>query len=1403
MGAAPPAGGPANTQAAAQGRLSPSELSFDTVCRLMNALRLTKSAMKKRDMLQKFIAVNIEKQSHDAFSVFRLLLPGIDNKRGNYHLLEGKLASVLLKAANIDRNSPEGQAVREWRKPGSRSAGNFADVVKHHILDSFCYKRGDVEAEARTLKVGELNRQLDRLTESAETEHQAKVIRHLFTVTTPEQMAWIVQIILKNLKINCSDTTILKAWHKDAFEYFNNSGMDMEFIFNEMIDDSKRFSANLRPGNAVRPQMATATNSAAWAAEYMARSHGGRFLLETKLDGERMQVHRCRPPPGTAGPDTVSYFSRKAIEHGERSNYSVMDEVIRRATPGPCILDGELIVWNKKRGVFAPFSSLKPVISAIMDKKQPGEKIDFNAVDERVAAVRDEAYEGMEVQGCELVYVAFDILHNGTSVLNMEPLETRLRLLRQFVKSGESVPLPGSCICGRVEAVVPGETRFAGRLLSREGRTADDIQKAMEEAMRLRDEGIMIKALDSHWTPNDRSHRWLKFKPDYLVGMEMDAVVIGAWGGKGGRGDLYTQYLVALAEPPEGDAPVRKWVSFCRVGSGLDNDERKTVHDILEPLCQENPPPGLYMLTGQEKPDAWVRDPARSLCFQITADLRTIRSIVFATGYSLRFPRIQCVRYNKDGLSANTTADLQHWVDQESRREHDQAEKALEQLRNPDEGGSKAKRKRGKRDRGPAPKRQRPTTIGHSALGENVVKVEAESEALQGCKVYIANFQGYNKAELQAMVKRLGGMPTAMYIGSVTHILAANDKGSEVAKHRQHDRDVICIQWLLDCAREGRRIAVPPRYYIHRSRASILADPTVDSLGDAFFSDVEPADVNILLSRALRPGQASVGELAASLAQPSALDDTDDEMQAQAGLVRRPAAWDALAAYIDAQLASVGGLDRRFSALRSCLVTLLRLGHGAAGDGGSSGLNSGGGGNARQQGQQEGDGSIADDGQLFPSVRRLVQQGQASLARLQEVQAATAAVEVRLMGGSVAPAIGKQVTHVVGIVLPQQEAAPGPGGGRLLRPARPAPEALLQAVAEEQHGGSTAVATFHLGLGSGSMRLVSDSWVHACLGRAESGAAALPPEDDFSLAPTDAGSLQAWPWQLYPAQPSSSHRAQEGRPQRAGASAGLSPIARGRRRGTAAGPARAAGHRGPPAARPVRATRAAADAPEGIASGDGQEASEGSAGEAQAAPPQRTGRFARRGGGATRRGGAAARAASRAGPVSPAAAAELGPAAAEPGPPAADEASAAPPGVVLMPEAINAEAAGGGALQHEQAAAPPPAPIPQGAPSLYLYDALFGAANSSAGPAAAAPAPAPAAGAPAPAASDTQPAVHAPPGLAPPAAALPGESAAAGALQLEALAAPAPVGPGAAPASRPRGRLKDRVARLAGGPSET
>ena len=55
-----------------------------------------------------------------------------------------------------------------------------------------------------------------------------------------------------------------------------------------------------------------------------------------------MQLHREG--------DKIQYISRAAIDHGERSNYSLMDEAVKRQVrEETCILDGELIVWNKLR----------------------------------------------------------------------------------------------------------------------------------------------------------------------------------------------------------------------------------------------------------------------------------------------------------------------------------------------------------------------------------------------------------------------------------------------------------------------------------------------------------------------------------------------------------------------------------------------------------------------------------------------------------------------------------------------------------------------------------------------------------------------------------------------------------------------------------------------------------------------------------------------------------------------------------------------------------------------------------------------------------------------------------------------------------------------------------------------
>lgn len=43
-----------------------------------------------------------------------------------------------------------------------------------------------------------------------------------------------------------------------------------------------------------------------------------------------------------------------------------------------------------------------------------------------------------------------------------------------------------------------------------------------------REEGIILKDLDSKWEPTDRSGKWLKLKPDYVhTGSDLDVLIIG------------------------------------------------------------------------------------------------------------------------------------------------------------------------------------------------------------------------------------------------------------------------------------------------------------------------------------------------------------------------------------------------------------------------------------------------------------------------------------------------------------------------------------------------------------------------------------------------------------------------------------------------------------------------------------------------------------------------------------------------------------------------------------------------------------------------------------------------------------------------------------------------------------
>ena len=134
--------------------------------------------------------------------------------RGSYGLKETHLATALIKACGIPSNSLESTALKDWKKPGTEFAGDFASVAEYviSILWSvfiefsvqylFGHNCGREERTARSTEytVGHLNEDLYRLA-AAKSDERSVILKSMIVRTSPVQMKWITNIILRSLKV--------------------------------------------------------------------------------------------------------------------------------------------------------------------------------------------------------------------------------------------------------------------------------------------------------------------------------------------------------------------------------------------------------------------------------------------------------------------------------------------------------------------------------------------------------------------------------------------------------------------------------------------------------------------------------------------------------------------------------------------------------------------------------------------------------------------------------------------------------------------------------------------------------------------------------------------------------------------------------------------------------------------------------------------------------------------------------------------------------------------------------------------------------------------------------------------------------------------------------------------------
>ncbi|KAA3485976.1 DNA ligase 4 isoform X1 [Gossypium australe] len=488
-----------------------------------------------------------------------------------------------------------------------------------------------------------------------------------------------------------------------------------------------------------------------------------------------------------------NFLDHSEYQHG-MSNIITQNILVDR-----CILDGEMLVWDSTLNQFAEFGSNQEIAKAAKDG---------------LDSDRQSLNYGLDV--------AFDILYVGDTSVIHQSLKERHELLQKVVK-----PLKG-----RLEILVPNGGLNANRppgepCWSCIAHSVNDVERFFKETIENRDEGIVIKDLNSKWEPSDRSGKWLKLKPDYIrAGSDLDVLIIGGYYGSGRRGGEVAQFLVGLADRPDPNAYPR------RVGTGLTDDDLETVAKKLKPYFRkyEYPKkmqPSFYQVTNhsKERPDVWIESPEKSIILSITSDIRTIRSEVFAAPYSLRFPRIDRVRYDKpwhECLDVQSFVELVH-------SSNGTTQKGTEQENQPD---SKTKHKAHARK---ADKKN------VSIVPSHFIRTDTSCFELPlTCIDFVNVPPTYSLDSFHKMVVEHGGR-FSMNLNRIKYQAA-----------KLHG-DIIHYSWALDCCSQKKLIPLQPKYFLFLSESSkTKLQQEVDQYFDPYYWDLDLADVKQLLNNIQR-----------------------------------------------------------------------------------------------------------------------------------------------------------------------------------------------------------------------------------------------------------------------------------------------------------------------------------------------------------------------------------------------------------------------------------------------------------------------------------------------------------------------------------------------------------------------
>jgi DNA ligase-1 len=329
--------------------------------------------------------------------------------------------------------------------------------------------------------------------------------------------------------------------------------------------------------------------------------------MEDKYDGIRAQLH-CGDP---AQPGRVTLFSRNREDIG--LSFPELIEAFA-AMPEPVVLDGEVLAWQPASATEAahamPFAALAQRLGR---KRVPTQ-------------MRDQI---------PVVFMAFDLLARHGELLLDQPLSVRRQQLEALVAAAAPFTLPagaaqGSLFAGDEFAGFPRlRLAPATRLVS-----AEQLDRAYQDARARGNEGIMLKDLASPYQPGRRGLAWLKLKRELAT---LDVVVTAAEFGHGKRAHVLSDYTFAVRDGEE-------LKNIGKAYSGLTDAEIAALTKLLKEHTLED--------------FGHFRSVEPVLVLEVAFN-NIQRSDRHNSGFALRFPRILRIRDDKPVEEIDTLARVE------------------------------------------------------------------------------------------------------------------------------------------------------------------------------------------------------------------------------------------------------------------------------------------------------------------------------------------------------------------------------------------------------------------------------------------------------------------------------------------------------------------------------------------------------------------------------------------------------------------------------------------------------------------------------------------------------------------------------------------------------------------------